>query len=327
MLSVKSMIFCAFRPSALCLAAGLLASASRANATWFDPQSTCEKLLLSKSEIPLAIHKLNYRVFGDPKKPALVLIHGLDGAWQTFANVTEALAQDHYVIAYDQRGHGQSAEGGPSFFSEVMARDLLALLDHLHVPQAHILGHSLGARTATRFAEMYPQRVRSLIIEDMEMRNRYTYTREEAARVLAQVERLGRIPRFFESREALVDALTPLFGRERTEFTLERGTTVHADGTYELKVRPAVSALYVWQANLEDLRAAFAGVRAPTLVLRANPDDSEMSPEGFAEMQAARPEADFVDLALAGHSMHRTDEAGFLRAVKTFLAKVESNQR
>lgn len=325
MLSVKRMIFRAFFKELLLTLVCMGTSLTFAGGEWREIPD-CERLLLSNASIPLPISKLNHQEFGDPTKPALVLIHGLDSAWQTFSNVIEDLSQDYYVIAYDQRGHGQSAEGGPTFFSGIMARDLLALLDHLGVAQAHILGHSMGARTATRFAFMFPDRVRSLIVEDMEMRNRSVYDRNHAARVLAKVQRQSQIPRLFPNEASLLETLTQEYGRERAEFMMKRKVTAHTDGTFELTMRPAVSTLYGWQANMEDLRPAFNGITAPTLVLQANPDDTAMSEEGVAEMRSGRPDADFVYLEDAGHTMHRTDEAGFLNALKTFLAKVEATQ-
>jgi pimeloyl-ACP methyl ester carboxylesterase len=81
--------------------------------------------------------------------PVVVLIHGYtanaDRHWINtglFAN----LARDHRVIALDCRGHGGSDKPtDPQAYGTEMARDVVRLLDHLQIPQAHIVGFSMGA--------------------------------------------------------------------------------------------------------------------------------------------------------------------------------------
>jgi pimeloyl-ACP methyl ester carboxylesterase len=69
------------------------------------------------------------------------------------------------VIALDNRGHGASAKPhDPSaYHSAIMAEDVRALLDHLAIPRADVMGYSMGARIAAFFALAHPARVRSLV--------------------------------------------------------------------------------------------------------------------------------------------------------------------
>ena len=85
---------------------------------------------------------------------------------QTFASLATDLAPEWRVIAPDQRGHGDSDHALTYTRSDYLD-DLLAVLDHLGLRQAMLLGNSLGGVNAYQFAARYPERVRALIIEDI----------------------------------------------------------------------------------------------------------------------------------------------------------------
>jgi pimeloyl-ACP methyl ester carboxylesterase len=103
---------------------------------------------------------------GDP----IVLIHGFASNKETnwvhpgwVATLTRA---GRRVIALDNRGHGASTKlyDPAAYHTERMAGDVLALLDHLGVATADVMGYSMGARITAFCALMYPQRVRSAIL-------------------------------------------------------------------------------------------------------------------------------------------------------------------
>jgi len=91
----------------------------------------------------------------------LVLIHaGICDSRMWDAQVA-ALAAHYQVIRYDMRGYGQT---DPADLRYAHYEDLRALLDHLEIEQAHLVGASLGGSTALDFAVTNPQRVLSLTI-------------------------------------------------------------------------------------------------------------------------------------------------------------------
>ncbi|MBD0420549.1 alpha/beta hydrolase [Streptomyces sp. TRM S81-3] len=85
---------------------------------------------------------------GDPAAPAVVLAHGWACSTAFWAAQIRALAADHRVIAYDQRGHGRSP-ASPACSTEALADDLQAVLKATLAPgeQAVIAGHSMGGMT------------------------------------------------------------------------------------------------------------------------------------------------------------------------------------
>ena len=74
------------------------------------------------------------------------------------------LASSLNLIFHDPRGCGRSLPTQSVFTIEQMALDIVALMDHLQLPAAHLIGHSMGGRIALSLAENFPGRVKSLIM-------------------------------------------------------------------------------------------------------------------------------------------------------------------
>src|SRR5919109_3576767 len=74
------------------------------------------------------------------------------------------LAESLNLILHDPRGCGRSVARQNVYTIEQMAADILALMDHLQIPAAHLLGHSMGGRIALCLTENFPGRGKSLIV-------------------------------------------------------------------------------------------------------------------------------------------------------------------
>jgi len=106
-----------------------------------------------------------YDDFADPWRdaPTVVLLHpGMGSSLRLFGWVPH-LARDYRVVRPDIRGHGRS-ESGPVYglSHDRLAADLIELLDHLGVRQAHVMGSSAGGMIAGQAALRRPERFRSL---------------------------------------------------------------------------------------------------------------------------------------------------------------------
>ena len=94
----------------------------------------------------------------------LVLLHGgLLTIDINFAGLIPVLAQRHQVIAMELQGHGRTADIERKITPANSASDVVALLDHLGIDRAHVLGHSMGAAVALELAVNHPTRVRSVV--------------------------------------------------------------------------------------------------------------------------------------------------------------------
>jgi pimeloyl-ACP methyl ester carboxylesterase len=74
------------------------------------------------------------------------------------------LASNLNLIFHDPRGCGRSLPTQSVYTIELMALDIVALMDHLQLPAAHLIGHSMGGRIALSLTENFPGRVKSLIM-------------------------------------------------------------------------------------------------------------------------------------------------------------------
>jgi pimeloyl-ACP methyl ester carboxylesterase len=92
----------------------------------------------------------------------LVLIPGLGLDHSYFRYAIPLLTAEAQVLALDLRGIGQSAKPDGPYSVEQWAEDVNALLEHLNIPHAHIVGSSLGGCIALQLAATHPERVRSL---------------------------------------------------------------------------------------------------------------------------------------------------------------------
>lgn len=101
---------------------------------------------------------------GDP----VVLLHGITGTaasnWGG-AGIIDRLAEEFQVIAVDQRGHGESGKPhDAASYGERMALDVVDLLDHLRLQQAHVVGYSMGGFITMKVVALAPDRLMSAVV-------------------------------------------------------------------------------------------------------------------------------------------------------------------
>ena len=101
----------------------------------------------------------------------LVLLHGgmltID---LNYADLIPGLVDRHRVVAVELQGHGRTADIDREITPAASASDVVALLDHLGIDRAHILGHSMGAATALELAVRHGSRVRSVVAASASVR-------------------------------------------------------------------------------------------------------------------------------------------------------------
>src|SRR5258708_8513128 len=108
--------------------------------------------------------QLNFKSYGVGEP--LIILHGLFGSLDNWHSVSLDLAEKFRVLAIDQRNHGHSPHATEMNYA-LMANDLSELLAREAWPRAHVLGHSMGGKTAMQFALQFPSSILSLIIVDI----------------------------------------------------------------------------------------------------------------------------------------------------------------
>jgi pimeloyl-ACP methyl ester carboxylesterase len=97
---------------------------------------------------------------GDP----LIVVHGGFGVVDMMGDVLDRLARGRRVIAVELQGHGHTADIDRDFSVEAFGDDLAALVEHLGLGQADLLGYSLGGAAVLRAAIQHPDVVRRLVV-------------------------------------------------------------------------------------------------------------------------------------------------------------------
>jgi pimeloyl-ACP methyl ester carboxylesterase len=106
--------------------------------------------------------RIVYRVHGHG--PKLLLLHGGGGQSLGLARQILDFGRHFTVIAPDSRGHGGSTDDGDTLSYHVMAEDMVALLDVLHLDRVSVMGWSDGAIVGLDLAIHHPGRVRKLVL-------------------------------------------------------------------------------------------------------------------------------------------------------------------
>jgi pimeloyl-ACP methyl ester carboxylesterase len=260
---------------------------------------------------------------GPARGRAVVCIHGLTANHTCWASVADLLSPAYRLIAYDLRGRGESDKPETGYSLAHHDEDLRGLLDHFGLGKAVLVGHSLGAHIALRFAARHPERVAKLVLIDGGIDVRA----EVLDSLRPAIDRLGME---FPSLDMFLGfvRMLPMFEGRWNDY-LERyfryDVEVLPAGTVRARApRPAIEEEL---ANLarERLWVWHHQVKAPTLILRApdgllTPTDCLMTQEEAEALAHAIPRAKLVVVPGTNHytvllGQHPTVK----RALRAFL--------
>ncbi|WP_048648778.1 alpha/beta fold hydrolase [Nitratireductor soli] len=197
---------------------------------------------------------------GDP----ILLIHGFASThfvnWVATGWVKSLREAGYRVIALDNRGHGQSAGSyeEADYTPVKMAGDAAALLDHLGIGRAHVLGYSMGARVSAFLALEHPEKVATLILGGLG---------------IGMIEGVGE---WDEIAAALLAA-------DPETITSPRGQMFRKFADQTKSDRQALAACIATSRELLSNEQA-ARITAPTLVAVGTRDDIAGSPEALAAL-------------------------------------------
>ena len=104
-----------------------------------------------------------YQVFGENQR-TMILLHGNGEDWHTFEKQIEPFSKHFKVVTIDSRGHGRSSFGREPLSIEVMAQDVIGVMNKLNIMKAVLVGFSDGGNIAIQTAIKYPNRVDKLIL-------------------------------------------------------------------------------------------------------------------------------------------------------------------
>jgi pimeloyl-ACP methyl ester carboxylesterase len=243
----------------------------------------------------------------------MVLLHGIgDDAhiWDSFA--AKAAARGLRVIAPDQRGHGLSGWADPPAYTcDDYVGDFDRFVQSLRLTGFVLMGHSMGALHATRYASLNPDLAVGLVHADIEpcppgwnkkyLLNQYNELPFFYDSIEGYLAELRKNCPFAADRKLLEVAVSSLVRGEDGRFRVryDREVLFHFDGSY-------------------DLRACLKDIACPALVIRGM-ESRVMSADAAMAMSKAIPRGRFEEVPDAAHPLHVDNPAGFERAIFKFL--------
>ena len=255
--------------------------------------------------------------------PAVLLLHGIASSLYTWKDVLPDLAADHDVVAMDFPGFGGS-DVPPVLSFEVLHDAVVGLMDRLALPQATLVGNSLGGAVATYVAAPDPKRVSRLVLIDSAGFRMAAESRPALLRYAAGP--LGSLLLYLpRPRPLLSIGLRQVFFDDRL-VTPERVDEYEAPLLRPGALAAMRSMLRAPAPSAADYEAMLRGVLQPTLVLWGAED--RWIPPSDADLYASAIHgARKVVLSKCGHmpQEERPDET--LRLVREFLARPQQAGR
>jgi pimeloyl-ACP methyl ester carboxylesterase len=256
--------------------------------------------------------------------PGLLLVHGLGGAKEDFADHVPALARDHTVVIFDHRGHGESGHPtDPAAYSFArLVTDTVTVADAVGLDHFRLLGHSMGGMVARKIALQEAAKVDALVMMDTSA---------------------GPVPGFDpELVDVAVDvALTK--GKDALKELMDWATVLESPahkrlvekkpGFTEFEARKWTCMSEIMWATLvrelayqdNDLPAMAASLRAPLLVLVGEQDTPFVIASN--QMADAIPGAQLVVIPDAGHSPQFENPEAWISALAGFLSALPATAR
>jgi esterase len=242
--------------------------------------------------------------------PPLVILHGLYGNQGNWSTHARQLASHYAVYAFDARNHGQSPRADSMRLDE-MAADVAETLESLGISRAHIVGHSMGGKTAMLLALREPARVRSLVVVDIAP-VAYEKGVDPVLNALLSLD-LASLQSRVEADAKLAERITSKAVRDFLLANLQRT----ADGTFQWRINlPVIRDYFSEVTSWPDNESVYEG---PALFIRGEKSDYVL-PEHFEAMRRQFPHGTLKTVANAGHWVHSEKPEAVQRLVANFLA-------
>lgn len=254
----------------------------------------------------------------------LIFVHEFAGDHRSWEAQLRHFGQRYRAIAYAARGYPPSdIPDSPASYSQAQATDdILATLDHLALPRAHICGLSMGGFAALHFGFRYPDRARSLCVAgcgygaEPGTGERFQAEAEMAAAILREEGMAA-----FAERYAYGPARVQFERRDPRGFAaFKRALAEHSalgSANTQLGVQKARPSLY-------DLTAEMAALRIPVLLLTGDEDWPCLTPGVM--MKQTIPSAALAVMPNCGHAINLEAPDEFNRILGEFLAQVDAGR-
>ena len=288
--------------------------------------------------VPIRNLRYHVRVWGEPApaRVPLVLLHGWMDVAASYQFVVDALDRDHYVIAPDWRGFGQTPAGDADnfWFPDYLA-DLDFLLDH-YAPAApvNLVGHSMGGNVAMLYAGVRPERIRRLInLEGFGMPattpdkapKRYAMWMDE----LKQLHRGELVLKTYDSADGVARRLmktNPRLGEDKANWLAQHWAQENAQGQWVILGHAAHKVSNAQIYRLDETMEIYRRISMPALSVEASDDSLSLWWKGeftlaqHHERLKALAQVEIARVENAGHMIHHDQPEILAGLIEQFIA-------
>lgn len=244
--------------------------------------------------------------------PDLTILHGLFGSGENWRSQAKKLSTDFTVHSMDARNHGDSPHTSAISYSE-MAADVVATCAQAGIQSTHLLGHSMGGKTAMQLALLHPDLIKKLIIVDIGPR-KYPHHHEHILTGMAKVESAT-----INSRRQADTILAEYVDNAAIRSFLLKNLTRSENGTYQLQINlDAISRHYDNIAAAVTTAATGNDFPNPVLFIKGANSDYLRSSDRESVL-ALFPQAQVKTIAGAGHWPHSEKPDVVYKVISDFL--------
>lgn len=237
----------------------------------------------------------------------ILFLHGFSDSAECWDPVVRAIGDRWGMVALDARGHGESELPTEPAGRVAQARDAAMVLDEVAAGPVVVVGHSMGAGTAMQLAQLRPELVRGLVLEDPVLPPPGQVNQRGSGPLPEWLQRLRALD--LEERIALGRKESPTWPEDELGPWARSKAQLHEDFT---SLRPASDG------PPYDL---LAGLGCPTLVVAGDVAHGSV----VAEKADGVPVTRFVRIAGVGHSVRREARDRFLVELAAFVAAATSD--
>jgi pimeloyl-ACP methyl ester carboxylesterase len=261
--------------------------------------------------------RFHFLEWGEPGAPPIVLLHGGHQSAHSWDLVSLHLAQRYHVLAFDQRGHGDSEWARDvAYTNHEMSLDAEAFIAAMALRRPVLIGHSMGGRNAMLLTRRNPSLLRALAIVDVgpEVSDR---GRAVIAGFVRDNEEFDDLDHFVRN----VQGYDPYRSRAHIERTVKYNMLQRADGKFVSKCDANPRRLGVVRGTgpLENITLDEARAFDLPVLLVRGADSRILTAEAADRFRTALPQGTLVTVPNCGHNVHGQNTMGFLEAISGFL--------
>ncbi len=257
------------------------------------------------------LKQFHYQIYGNSTAPKLVFLHGLMGFGANWRKIVSGMEDKFQILTFDQRGHGRSMKPDAGYAPEDYADDLIEILNELGWEKIHLVGHSMGGRNALNFASRFPQRVISLVIEDISPESK-----------LSDVERyeklLDRVPTPFQNKKDAKEFLLNDFGDPVLGNYFYSNLVENDQGLIDWRFSKKGIIDSVRLGRKVDRWAEWQSLKMPTLLVRGE-NSTDLPQDIYEKMLKENPNVEGILIKEAGHWVHFDQPEQFIDDLRAFL--------